>query len=306
MPGYKQQMMEGAALTGSGPSRRDGGASRVAAAAEDESRGAAEVERIARLMDAIQAEVIPRLVLSKRSSPPTAASRADSPHHPPAALPPALVCEFRDLLLASGPVEEFLTELLARGATLDEVYSDLMAPCARELGAMWENDEANFAEVTLGLGRLQRLLREFSQDFGGDETAQPAALRVLLAAPPGEQHTFGMLMVAEYFRRDGWEAVALPMTSPAELQEAVRQEWFSVAGLTVGTSQRMESLASTIRAVRRASLNSALRIMVGGAAFAESPELATRVGADAWAEDARQAPRQARCLPGLLTTPNAV
>jgi methanogenic corrinoid protein MtbC1 len=322
MPELKQQVMEDTAVgssasTGPFPPLRKGG---------DEPRHAPPApklepdphHRVATLLNAIEGEVIPRLVRARglprdpetaneeaasdaaASGHATAAGNATSPTR---AITPACVARMRHVLLGNQPADRLLTEMLADGVTIDQIYSDLMAPCARELGAMWERDEANFAEVTLGLGRLQQMMRDLSYDFGGEVTPEHGEDRVLLAAPPGEQHTFGVLMVAEYFRREGWDVVAMPLASAAELEDAIRHDWYAVAGFSAGSADALDPLASIIRAIRKVSLNRSLRVMVGGAAFAERPELVAHVGADAWAEDARRAPMQAKTLLGQTTTP---
>jgi methanogenic corrinoid protein MtbC1 len=267
---------------------------------------------VAALIDAIEQEVIPRLVLARRVDDVAQAAPGDAPQAGAnCARPITANCirRLRDGLLSGGAgttVDDFVDELLGAGVTVDEIFSDLMAPCARELGLMWERDEANFAEVTLGLGRLQQMLRELSYDFVPDLVPQGGERRVVLASPPGEQHTFGVLMVAEYFRRDGWEVLTLPLATNTEVEEAVRNDWFAVAGLSAGSSRGLDALRTTVSAVRRASLNPSIRIMVGGAAFTEDPGLVASVGADASATDARRAPVQANRLLGALSVQPAV
>jgi methanogenic corrinoid protein MtbC1 len=56
---------------------------------------------------------------------------------------------------------------------------------------------------------------------------------------------------------------------------------------------RQDAVASMIRLIRRSSRNRQIVVMVGGAAFAQRPELVDLVGADATAPDARQGAIQA-------------
>lgn len=62
----------------------------------------------------------------------------------------------------------------------------------------------------------------------------------------------------------------------------------------------LDALAASIRVIRRASLNPAIVVMVGGQLFSEHPDLARQVGADATATDARLAPLKAD---GLISHP---
>ena len=58
-----------------------------------------------------------------------------------------------------------------------------------------------------------------------------------------------------------------------------------------------------IHAVRRASANKQVKVMVGGGTFAADPNRATAVGADVTALDAVQAVAQAGRIAGPLVAP---
>ena len=153
----------------------------------------------------------------------------------------------------------------------------------------------------MGLGRLQQVLHELSPAFRGRGRAHEHGRRVLLVPVPGEQHSFGLQMVAEFFRRAGWDVWSGPqIASGDDLVQLVRSEWFAVVGLSVGCETRIDALAAGIRAIRRASRNRAIGVLVGGPLFVAHPELVARVGADATAIDGGQAPLQAQNLLALL------
>jgi methanogenic corrinoid protein MtbC1 len=113
---------------------------------------------------------------------------------------------------------------------------------------------------------------------------------------PGEQHTLGLFMVAEFFLRDGWSVSAGPPLTESDLLHTVQDNWFDVIGLSVGFTDRLGALRRQVARVKRASRNPDLLILVGGTAFGEDPGLAGRLGADSWAADGRQAPGIARAM----------
>jgi methylmalonyl-CoA mutase cobalamin-binding subunit len=154
--------------------------------------------------------------------------------------------------------------------------------------------------VTLGLWRLHQVLRELSPAFQSEVERGDLGHRILLAPGPGEQHMFGLIMVADFFRRAGWNVWSGPVGTTAELAGMVRDEWFAVIGLSIGCGTRLDALSSCIRSVRRASRNQEIGVMVGGPMFIEHPELVALVGADATAIDGRQAVLQAQNLLDLL------
>lgn len=206
---------------------------------------------------------------------------------------------FLDAVLA--PSEEGVTfvieALLARGVSAEAIYVELLGPTAYALGEMWVADTCDFVDVTVGLGRIQRALRSLSRVFlGGDADGKAASGKALLSCVPGEQHTLGLFLVAEFMMRDGWGVSLGPPVAEHDLLDLVRHDWFDVIGFSVACDTRLADLHRIIRKVRHASRNHDLGVMVGGRVFNERPELVARVGADISAPDARSASVHARQL----------
>lgn len=251
-------------------------------------------ERLERLERTIQNELVPRLMTSHRVGPMSpdmaaAAGRALSEEDVN-----AFVQAVRSPDDTSGA--QFIRDALARGATVESVYLDLLAPSARRLGDMWDSDECDFVEVTVALGRMQRLLRDLSQVFLAESGHVEPVGNVLLTCVPGEQHTLGIIMVGEFLLRDGWRVLVGAPWTDSDLHSMVATDWYDVIGFSVGTESRLNVLRRDIRRLKSASRNANIQIMVGGQLFAEDPTMAEQVGANAIATDARQAPVIARSL----------
>lgn len=259
-------------------------------------------ERLARLVRTIESDIIPKLVLAHRSAD-RAADGAESANPDgdrrladvdPSFDPRA----FAHRVLRADDHEwiEPVEALRARGCSLESIYLDLLAPAARELGDLWTQDLASFSDVTIGTGRLQQIMRHLSQRLGEEAEHATDGRRALLLPAPGEQHTFGITMVADFFAREGWEVVggsARPGLDPVRL---VASEWFDVVGFSLGHVARFEALAMMVSRIRQESRNRSIGILAGGPALSEHPELVERLGADATALDGRQAPRVAEQL----------
>jgi methanogenic corrinoid protein MtbC1 len=243
--------------------------------------------RMARLIRAIEGEIVPRLVLSRRVNKMAVVVPARETRAPDSADVSELVrlLLHHEVAVASAYVET----VRQRGASLEMVCLDLLAPAARELGTMWEQDECDFMQVTVGLCRLHQLLRELSPEFGALDVERSGDRRILLATCPGDQHTFGIALVAQFLRRAGWDVWHEFLATSAEILDVSSQHWFSVIGLSVATETRIDVLTETIRSIRRASRNRAVGILVGGPVLIDRPELAALVGADATAVDGAQA-----------------
>jgi MerR family transcriptional regulator, light-induced transcriptional regulator len=259
---------------------------------------AAAVPHFQSLVRAVEGEIVPRLLLARRQA-------AAVPV--PANLPEIEAGDAQELarLLLVHEVDipfAYVESVRYRGAEVRDIYTFLLAPAARYLGEMWERDECDFLQVTLGLGRLHQLLQRVSLLEPGPERldSRGHGRRALLVTAPGEVHSFGVMMVSQFFRRDGWEVWNEFPETERDLAACVKKHSFAVVGLSAGSETRFEALASAVRVVRRHSLNPAVGVMVGGPLFAINPDLALRVGADATAQDGESAARRAEAVCALL------
>lgn len=244
-------------------------------------------DRLFRLARAIESDVIPRLVQAHRA---TESLRPLAPK-PTEADVQAFVADIvgdREEAVAAS-----LDRMRQRGLPVEMLYLDLLAPAARLLGEMWNDDQCDFATVTVALGRLQCLLRELSPAFGTEVAHPPNGRRALFAQPRDEQHSFGLSMVAEFFRRDGWEVVGGVGGAVDDPGARTRQEWVDVVGFSIGSELRLEWLRSRIAVVRESSRNRNIVVLCGGPIFTLHPQWLTHVGADATALDGREAPNVA-------------
>ena len=255
---------------------------------------AANDTRMSQLARTIELEIIPRLMLAHRPVH-EPASRTTAAGHP---ITEDDVRQFAKLVLSHDEDVAFasIETLRSRDVSVERIFVELLAPTARYLGNLWDEDLCNFTDVTVGLGRLQRVLRELSSALGHGVDHPMNGRRILLMPGPGDQHTFGLVMVAEFFRRAGWDVTGGAWASGADAASIAGAEWFDVVGFSLGAESQLQALADTIAAVRHAACNQALAILVGGPLFGLHPEFVGRVGADGMTIDGREAPILAETL----------
>ena len=182
-----------------------------------------------------------------------------------------------------------LDAMLAGGTEIESILIDILAPAARRLGVMWEQDDCDFVDVTMGLWRLQEVVRELSARVPA-RTGRPSdGYRAVFSAMPGEQHNFGTVVVEDIFRRAGWSTELLLEGQQGALLNAVATQRYDLVGLTVSLDVHTERLPSLILAIRSVSRNPRLCILLGGRVLMDDPQLALRVGADGTAADAQSA-----------------
>lgn len=255
--------------------------------------------RLAGLMHTLHHDVIPRLAQVHAGETPR--RRGTAPADGTPRPPPDIGALVRLVLRGSDDrLDEAIRELHLRGASVAEIYTEALTPMARRLGEMWEADECDFSSVTIALGRLQRILREWSPAFGAEVQHPPNGRRLLLAQHPDEQHSFGLSMVAEFFRRDGWEVLGGVGGAVNDPSKQVATEWFDAAGFSVGSETRLEWLHERVVQLRRRSRNRQILVMVGGPLFTLHPEWLARTGADVVGRDGAKAPQQAEAMLAAL------
>lgn len=247
------------------------------------------------LAKAVEYEIIPRLMLAHRVPEECAA-------HPLTAqqrVTPEDVAVFAELVLheSDHAVRDCVIALRDRGVPIEAIFLDLLSPVARHLGEMWERDLCTFTEVTVGLGRLQKVLRENSAAFGQFTHANQSeqGRRILLMPCPGEQHTFGLSLVAELFHRANWDVVTCFLATDAAAV-MVKKDWYDVVGFSLGSQTGVPRLRAAMALVRQVSQNPGISIIAGGPIFLLHPEFGEQIQADAIITEGALAPSQAEQL----------
>jgi methanogenic corrinoid protein MtbC1 len=261
---------------------------RIAAGKQwDRARRAAFRPREATSPDAlarvIESDIIPRLLMTHRDHAALPAALA----RPEAVIPNGYADVFAAATLTEevGPLLARVESLMAGGVTVETVYLHLLAPAARRLGAWWDEDACDFVDVTMGLWRCQEIVHALSALIPGVAPVAGAERRALFAPAPGEQHGLGAIIVEEFFRRAGWQTWSVPALDADELVALVSGRAFDIVGLTVSVERHVTALGHSITALRKASRNPDIIVLVGGRVFTERPELAAEIGADGTAAD---------------------
>jgi hypothetical protein len=242
-------------------------------------------KRKAALQRAVEFEVVPRLLMARQP-----AHQSDQQIETLAPL-----CETVEVLagLVLGKQKcaaaGYIQSLIAQNISLEDIFLQWIEPVACRLQQMWTNDERDFADVALGLWRLQHLLREFSSAFRKN-AAKSTGLSVLLTLGPGPKHElpyqmFKLVLLGEFFRRDGWSTWIEPESAGDDITALIRSEWFDVVELYVSNERSLETLAAGIKAIRCESLNRSILVAIGGPSVSRDANLVTILGGDMLAAD---------------------
>jgi MerR family transcriptional regulator, light-induced transcriptional regulator len=164
-----------------------------------------------------------------------------------------------------------LDRLLA-SLSFDSFLRDAVLPILRELGDGWERGEVTVAQEhfasNLLRGRLLALGRGWGRGMGR---------HALLAAPPGEQHDMGLVILGLALRDRGWRVTFLGADTPIEtIVDTARRVAPEVVVLST-----LAPLAQPARAAAGELARNQRVVLAGGGI---SAEVAVDVGAEHFAD----------------------
>lgn len=281
-----------ATVFGAGTAKRSGRGGRGQRSSATRSHGAGRAAREpargsspASLNSLINEQIIPRLLKAHPQAAPLPRLGTTI------ALDPAESARFASLPLELEAAEllAVVERYLARGIPVETVLVDLLAPSARRLGRHWEEDDCDFLDVTMGLWRIQEVMREITLRYPPRPAFDPAPRSALFTPMPGDDHSFGALMVEEVFARAGWQTEVLTETKRSKLLQIIGDRHFDLVGLTVSCDCPNATISDLISAMRIVSRTPDLQVLIGGRMVNANPAIADLVGADGSASDARSA-----------------
>jgi methanogenic corrinoid protein MtbC1 len=275
-------------------------------------RRQAAIERV------VEADIIPRLLAAYRARA-AAASSASPPVRDNVVEPPPPVTPSKRLHSAEeacslalgvmGPSPEdavalVIARLIEEGDAAEATCLELIAEAARYLGEMWVEDRASFAEVTLGMFHLQRMVHDIAPMTRRRVLAPGTPPKTfLLLTLEGEQHSLAKTILANCFDSAGWQVSTRQVSSTDDVSSMVSAIDYDVVGFSMATDVVISRADQCIKAVRQASHNNNVIIMVGGALILATPSLVESLGADGTAASAAEATVRAEELLNQLRRP---
>jgi methanogenic corrinoid protein MtbC1 len=244
------------------------------------SKACTPEEYLSSLVKTIEGNILPHIVEHHLKADRLENGQLNVPAHP--SVSAAHIDALMALLLQddAGPSANYVKELFAQGIELEELYLNLLTPVARKLGEKWDNDEADFTQVTVALWRIKQLMYDLRHMFHEYAEYKQQGKSVMLVPLPGSQHTLGLFMVSEFFARAGWRVWGELAATEADILRMAKTQWFDVVGLAASVREQFPDLKRMIDEVRSVSLNPHVGIMIGSPVFNQNPDLIEDLGAD--------------------------
>jgi methanogenic corrinoid protein MtbC1 len=187
----------------------------------------------------------------------------------------------------------FIATLRTRGVGPDAIYLGHLAPAARRLGEMWDEDRMDFTTVSIAVSRIYGVMLGLR---GAMAPLAGGIRRAAVFAPaPGENHTLGLTMAADIFREHGWDVDLQLGLDRERLVRHLSASACEVVGLSASDRTDPAELAALIVALRVRRPD--IIILVSGQMIADHREIVASLGVDCAAEDPNTAMEM---LEGLL------
>ena len=177
-----------------------------------------------------------------------------------------------------------------------EAYLEVLLGAQREVGGMWHLGELSVAEEHSVTATTERALSILARRL---DRRPPNGKTVVAAAVAGNNHGLGVRVVADFFEMAGWRSICLGAdVPPSDLAAAARHFDADLAVVSAALTTQLKAVRQSVEALRRVE-DREVKILVGGIAFDEAPELWRRLGADGHAGAADEAVAVGARLVGL-------
>jgi len=195
------------------------------------------------------------------------------------------IAELCDALLSpqDRAADDFILNVRRNSADIEVVYLSYVAGAARRLGQLWDEDQISFMDVTLGCGKLYRIIRGLRHVIAPSIIKDRDEYPAMFALVPGETHTLGIEIATDIFRREGWDVDMMVGLDHDHLIEQSDRRTYRAIVLVANSDSMIEPLTRLVLALRISHPMS--HIVVAGNILNHYPNISWLVGSDAVIRD---------------------
>jgi methanogenic corrinoid protein MtbC1 len=199
---------------------------------------------------------------------------------------------FLDLALAGRSEEavEVVVDAARSGTDLAVVLIDILEAAQRELGRLCSIGTVSVAQEHYCTALTQLAMSALYPYLFTDVPDAHARRRLVAVQAGGSLHEVGLRMVVDLLEHEGWDTTYLGAESdPCRVVAALLDRRAEVLAISASMPAQIGAVARLVAAVRAEPRTAAVKVVVGGRLFLVAPALATEIGADGMARDAREA-----------------
>ena len=152
-------------------------------------------------------------------------------------------------------------------------------PAQREIGRLWHIGDVTVAEEHMVTSTTQRAMSVLAQH---STRKAPNGKTMIAASVATNAHDIGIRAIADLYQMAGWRVIYLGSDVPIEdLPPMISYFEADLLILSATLDVQIPQVFATIKNIRK-RCEKQIKIMVGGYAFDQAPEMAKTVGADAY------------------------
>lgn len=180
---------------------------------------------------------------------------------------------------------ELILDALAAGQTPEGILADVLLPAQREIGHLWHVGDVSISEERLVTETTRTVMALIVHRYA------PPTIEghtVVAASVAGNAHDIGLRALSYLFRLAGWRTIFLGANTPSiDIAHAAQAFNADLIILSATLTTQLSTLGAVIGQLSQLASHS--RILVGGLALEDSPDLWKQLGADGYAADIRTA-----------------
>ena len=189
-------------------------------------------------------------------------------------------------------VESGVNAALAEGIGANTILNQALIAAMDEIGRRFEEGDLYVPEMLVSARAMQAGLKLLKPHLLQSDIKSSG--KIAIGTVKGDLHDIGKNLVGMMLEGAGFEVIDLGVdVAPEKFVEAVNKG-AQLIGMSALLTTTMGSMATTIQALKAASLRGQVKVMIGGAPVTE--EYAKQIGADGFGTDASSATRVARSL----------
>jgi MerR family transcriptional regulator, light-induced transcriptional regulator len=178
-------------------------------------------------------------------------------------------------------------EEVEKGASLLDIYLDVLEAAQFEIGRLWETNTISVAEEHMATAITQYVIAQLYPRINRSDAIKG---RIVVTGVEGEFHQIGPNIVADVLEASGWDVRFLGTNVPhRDILRAIEKHSANVVGISVMMLFNVPLLINLIESIHRAFGRENLRVVIGGGAFRSRPGIWKETGAQGFAQDAREA-----------------
>jgi len=180
-----------------------------------------------------------------------------------------------------------ITGLVNNGEPIASVYDNIFKVTQQEIGLLWQNNMITVAHEHYCTAATQSIM---STLYPYIFTSEKKERKMVACSVSGDLHEIGIRMLSDLFEIDGWDTYYMGANMPeANIISALVEQNPQLLAISATMPFHITKVQSLIKTIRNNSSFDNIKIIVGGYPFTLAQDLWRKVGADAFAPDAKEA-----------------